>query len=378
MKKEWMIVTTASEIDVIVLEGSPKERGLTHGEVLKPRIRELLEQWKYLLYDQFHKNPKNLINELVENTNFLAAIKKWTPQLLVEIEGIAEGAEVEFNEIFAVQLMDEGGWYLDALNQNPTQRCSSLGCFKEENQPTLVAQNLDWTNDIEGFHVILHIKHPESSLESLVPTVAGVVGTCGVNNKAIGICTNALWRDLNSSINGLPVNFIVRVILEQPDLNTASAFLQQIQHASAENYVIGDAQKVVNFECSAHKVVQYIPYEGARRVYHTNHPLVNDDFITPPKRPLSRSTSHARFDYLEWRLNNPSKQITLETVKYILSSHQGPVCAHHNYQPGAVYTFCSVIYSLSDSPELHIAVGPPCSSAYKKFTFSSRNNVVWN
>ena len=38
-----MIVTISSEIDVLVLEGFPKERGLTHGETLKHKIREFLD-----------------------------------------------------------------------------------------------------------------------------------------------------------------------------------------------------------------------------------------------------------------------------------------------------------------------------------------------
>ncbi|KON30929.1 hypothetical protein AC482_02485 [miscellaneous Crenarchaeota group-15 archaeon DG-45] len=59
----------------------------------------------------------------------------------------------------------------------------------------------------------------------------------------------------------------------------------------------------------------------------------------------------------------------MDAVKYILSAHQGPICAHHDHQPGGGYTFCSVIYSLSSAPELHIAMGPPCSNEYQRFTF---------
>lgn len=353
----------------MVLDGTPRDRGRIHGEALKPMILESLERWKYLLGQRFKKSVDRLIDQLVEKTNFLAAAKKWTPQLLDEVKGIAEGAGLDFNLVFALQLMDEWIWCLQSRAQNTVERCSSLGCFKEGDRPALVAQNLDWLNYIEGLGALLHIKYPESTLESLVPTVAGMIGTCGLNNRPLGICTNALWEFANNSIDGLPTTFIVRAVLEQPNLNTAVDFIHKIKHASAENYLIGDSEQVVDYECTANKISQYIPYEDAQRVYHTNHPLVNDDVIFPPKKPPLTSTTHNRFNYLVKRLKDPTKNITIETVKYILSSHEGSVCVHHNYQPLAGYTFCSVICSLSHSPVLHLAMGPPCSNEYKSFRF---------
>ena len=274
-----------SRIEVLVLRGTPKERGRVHGESLRPMIFEVLDRWKYQLGQQLRGDPDELVNEFVEGTGFISAVEKWTPHLLEEVEGIADGAGADFNDIFALQLMDEGGWYLQSLEQRAGGRCSSLGCFREGDSPAILAQNLDWSNYIEGLGVLFRIKHPGSKLESLVPTVAGVIGTCGLNNRPIGICTNALWSHLNSSTEGLPVNFIVREVLEKLSLDAAIDFIHEIGHASGENYVMGDAEKVVDFECSPRKVVQHIPYEGSRRVYHTNHPLVNDNLIFPSGRP---------------------------------------------------------------------------------------------
>ncbi|MCP4536944.1 MAG: hypothetical protein GY832_07335, partial [Chloroflexi bacterium] len=309
------------------------------------------------------------IGQFVGDTNFLAAAEKWTPHLLEEVRGIAQGAGVGFNAIFGLQLMDEGAWYLNPVQRDATQRCSSLGCDRDGDRPALLGQNLDWTNLFEGLAVLLHVKYPQSSLEVLAPTIPGVIGTCGLNNRSIGVCTNALWRALNSSVDGLPVNFIVRAVLEQDDLDGATNLLHNVQHASGENFMIGDAERVATFECSAHKVVRYVPYEGARSVYHTNHPLANDDLIFPSLQARAGGTSYERFRYLEYRLKDPYKIAGVETFKYILSSHQGPICVHHNHQAGEGYTFCSAIYVLSSFPELHLTVGPPCCNTYSRFTF---------
>lgn len=357
-----------SKIKVLTLKGSPKERGCIHGETLKSMIREILERYKYHLQFNYHKDPDQLIDYFLSNTNFLSAVKKWTPHLLEEIEGIADGVGVDFREIFAMQMVahDEGWWFFQrsATHEN----CSSLGCLKEGNQPVLLAQNLDLPNIFEGLEVLLRVKH-EDSLEAFVLSHAGFLGEFGMNNQPVGICCNSLSSHLNNSPHGLPFTFIIRSVLEQPNLEKAVEFINNIHHASAQNYIIGGSERVVCLECSTNKIVQFEPYKDASRVYHTNHPLISDDLIIPPQKLMDGSTSRDRFNYLETRLQDSSKKITVNSIKNILSSHFGPLCVHHDNQPNSGYTFSSVIYSLSTPPSLHITVGPPCSTEYERFEF---------
>jgi hypothetical protein len=358
-----------SKIKVLKLEGSPKERGYIHGETLKSEIIEILERYKYSLQINYHKNPEQLIDHFLSKTNFLAAVKKWGPHFIKEIEGIAEGVGVEFNEIFAMQMVahDEGWWFF----QNPAgfEKCSSLGCFKSGDQPALVAQNLDLPNMFEGLEVLLHIKNEESSLESYVLSHAGFLGEFGVNNQSVAICCNSLSSHLNNSPDGLPFTYIIRSVLEQSNLKEAEEFLKNIQHASAQNYIIGGLEGVLCYECSANNVIQFEPYENAQRVYHANHPLINDDIIVPPLELKNPSTSKDRFDYLEARLKDLSKNISIGTIKNILRSHFGPVCVHHNDQPNSGYTYSSAIFSLTTPPTLYLTIGPPCLTEYSNFMF---------
>lgn len=363
-------MTNKSKIQVLELEGSPKERGRIHGDALRPLILEVLERYKYLLRLNLNKNPDPIIDDFLVNTEFLSATKKWAPQLLEEVEGIAEGAGIDFKEIFTMHLAahDEKWWFSE--DRSKIEHCSSLGCFREGDKPALLAQNMDLHQLFEGLEVLLHIKYPDSSLEALVLSHAGFLGECGVNNQPVGICCNSLISHLNNSTKGLPFTFIVRSVLEQPTLEKAVQFINTIQHASSQNYIIGGKDRVVCLECSANKVSQFEIYENARRVYHTNHPLVNDDLINPTKKRKFRSgTTLPRFKYLESRLYDASKKVTIDTIKHILSSHFGPVCLHHNNQPLMAYTFSSVIYSLSTPPMLYITVGPPCLTKYETFMF---------
>jgi len=359
---------TQSGIKFLVLEGTPRERGRIYGETLGPMIAEFIERWKYRLSMATGMDPDRYLGRFLEETGLVAAVKKWAPKLLEEVEGIGEGAGVDFNTIFAYQCADEERWYRDSFKRWGSGGCSALGCFREGDAPALLAQNMDIPGFYDGSQVLLRIKHPESPLESLVFTTAGMIALCGVNSRPVGICCNTLG-DLSYAADGLPVAFIVRSVLEQPSLEEAVKFIHGVKHASGQNYTMGGAEKVACFECSANKVSQYIPYEGARRVWHTNHPLVNDDLILPPRVRAHPGTSHPRLRWVESRMRDPSKSITPETAKHILSSHEGPVCVHNNHQPTGALTFGSLVYVLSSPPELHIAPGPPCSTGWKTFRF---------
>lgn len=356
-----------ASIPVIELSGLPRERGRMHGETLRDLVYEAVESWKYYLRQTSPLGVDRTIENLVEKTGFLKAVRKWAPGLLEEVQGIAEGSNIPFNDIFALQLMDEGGWCSNQLEREDGNRCTSLGCGRREDQPAILAQNLDWINMFTKLDVIFRIKNKNSGIEALAPSIPGVIATCGLNDRAIGICTNALWRFLTSSTDGLPVNFIIRRVLEMASLDEVVAFLKVVQHASGENYVIADREKVLNFECSASQTVQFIPCEGSDVVYHTNHPLVNQDLLFPSD--TVGKSSHERLKYLEFRLKGKDRRFSLETARAILRSHNGPICVHQSYAGISGETDISVIYVLKDKPELLITQGPPCLTEYQKYTF---------
>lgn len=368
------------DIQVIVLQGTPRQRGQIYGDTLKTKILKIIKLWKDDLQKSLKMNPDEYIDHFLEDTNFLPAIKKWTPDLLEEVKGIAEGAAVDFKTMYAFQLGDEDYWFGRdrrievALKQS--KNCSALGVFDGGDRPTLLAQNMDIESYTDGYEVLLHVKHQNSSLESFVFTFAGYLSLSGLNNAPLGMCCNALLQ-LNYSTDGLPVAYLVRGVLERSTLNDAIKFIQDIKHASGQNYVIGGPQKVVSLECSENKVSHFIPYQGATRVYHTNHPLVNDDQnkyketlkkfgFDKKKRP--KANSEVRFDFLKEKLKDISKKVTVETAKSILGSHEVPICFHNEPDKGGMTAGC-LIMELSHSPVLHLAPGPPCSTEFKVFKF---------
>ncbi|MCZ7571320.1 MAG: C45 family peptidase [Ardenticatenaceae bacterium] len=369
----------STDFPVLELTGTARNRGRVHGEVLRDRIHEMVERWEQDIGDDTGMNPDDFLSQLVGETRFLPAVKRWTPDLLEEVEGIAEGANVDFTAIFARQLSDEEPWFrLEkklGLSWDSAAQCTAIGVSRQGERPALAAQNMDTPAYYNGFQVLLHIKYPESPLEAFMFTIAGKINLAGLNNAPVGVCCNTVLA-LNYAKDGLPEDFVVRGALAQPSLAEALAFMHRIRHASGQNYLIGGPERVISLECSANQIVEFVPYPGANRTYHTNHPLVNDDQTIHRERLAAMTdtqrerwgfyaNSHARLDTLQRHLNDPDECITIDKIKTILSSHDGPVC--HN--SATKISLGCLIMELSPNPTLHLAAGPPCSTPFTTYRF---------
>src|SRR5581483_815497 len=88
------VLGPAPRLPVLVLEGTAHERGLLHGKTLKKQIHELVKLWKEDLAQRFKTDANSFIRRFVKQTDYRSAMKKWTPDLLDEIKGIAEGSGI--------------------------------------------------------------------------------------------------------------------------------------------------------------------------------------------------------------------------------------------------------------------------------------------
>jgi predicted choloylglycine hydrolase len=364
------------KLRVLVLEGSPHNRGLIHGRAMKDQIQEVVRLWKTALTDVFKMDADAFIRRFVRQTDFVAAIKKWTPDLLDEIHGLAEGAGIDFDTMLTLQLPDECFINGEAV---AADRCSSLGFGKSGGRPACVAQNMDVPSFADGFQLVLHIKHEGSDLEAFVLTQVGCIGLNGMNNRAMGVCTNALWQ-LSSSRDGLPVACVVRGVLQRRTEKDAIAFFHTIKHASGQNYVLGGPEHAYSFECSASRVERFMPQGKEDLVWHTNHPLVNNDYTAQYRALRKNSTDLAkreantrtRLACLEKRLTKGSAARDVELVKAILASRDSaeyPVSVPKR-DKNAAFTFASTIMVLAREPVFYVAPGPPEITAYQELSFT--------
>jgi isopenicillin-N N-acyltransferase-like protein len=361
----------------VELSGSAYDRGTQHGKALKSDIADILGRFKADIKTSRNRDADSLIAEFLHATDFIPAIKKWTPDLLDEVKGIADGSGQKFETIFAYQLPDEIWVYFDKLDAH---HCSGIGVAKTATHPAYVAQNIDLESWRHGSQAVLHILQSATLPEQFVFTSAGLIGANGVNNSSIGVCANTLMQ-LNAAPDGLPVAFVIRGLLAMKSEQSALEFIKTVHHASGQNYILGIVDKVYDFEASATGVVRFIPFAGGTLVYHTNHPLANDDLklwwakrtkqMTPEERKYDNSS--VRFASLETRVAKSDNDIGEQKIKETLRSKDSewnPVC--RSLKSGnAGFTFGSTIMTLSDHPSLQVTYGPPDKSEYVLYSFRS-------
>jgi hypothetical protein len=360
-------------------------RGRIHGETLRHEIAALTAIWKDAL-GRYGLEPDRFIEEFLQDTRFDAAARRWTPGLWDEVGGIAEGANCDPSLIRAFQCIDEEWWYGRNRHHGiepPRRRdgagarkCSVLGVFGQEGAPAILAQNLDLMTYFDGYQVLLHTREIDSDLESFTLTSPGYIGMTGLNNRSLGVCVNALLQ-LDQRIDGLPVAFVVRGILEQESFDAAVRFVRTIDHASGQAYTIGCPERIATFECSANTKPRCRPTVSPTRLCHTNHPLASDDRaihdrlmdkVGAPKERTGPTDSEVRMQSLEKRLSDRAETFTVETARAALGSHDDPAMPVCRHGPGA-FTFGCVVMELTDPPSLHLSPGPACRTEAGQYRF---------
>ena len=366
------------ELIQVTFSGRGYELGLEHGKALKKEIGEIIDAWKKNTSKALGKDADSVLREFYVYAEFTGAIQKWTPELYEEIRGIAEGSDQKINDIMVLNLLDEFWVYVNNLHNH---HCSGVGVASRNGKPGYISQNMDLENYTDGFQVLMRLNPTADSPEQLILTHPGLIALNGLNQEGIGVCVNTLMQ-LKASPKGLPVAFVVRRIINSTDKEELLSFVQEVNHASGQNYMIGIQGEIFDFEASANKVVRYDPMNENGTVYHTNHPIVNDDIkpwfhvysphVDEGLKPTN-SNSHLRLQAVEKRM--VSQPIVGEAlIKEALCSKDdkdNPVC-RANRENGNGFTFASIIMTLNEEPNIQVLAGPPDESEYKRVDFNSK------
>lgn len=371
-----------NDMPVIRLEGTPWERGRYLGEVGQPIIDKIVKNWR-ADFGNFGKNssdsptldPGRYLSDFLSKTNYFRSIERWAPDLLEESRGIAEGSGQTFDNILGLQLMDEE-WIFGLRRQleKPTTKCTAFGLPSQVNNTSFSGQNMDIGSWVDGCQTLLRVMPTKNSPEALVFSFAGCIGLNGLNANGLGVTCNTLAQ-LDHSIHGLPVAFIVRKILAQNSIDKAEEFLRGIEHASGQNYILSSPGDMRCFECSSKTVIRYTPKNLNGRVFHTNHPLASGGNSHTNLASSPVENSQARLNSIKSRLGCVSSLHILDDVKQALAAHDdpaNPVSRNENNEGSSIgFTAGSSIYEFSAVPRLHLAAGPPCETEFKVFEFQS-------
>jgi isopenicillin-N N-acyltransferase-like protein len=271
---------------LIDLSGSPRERGLQHGEAAPDRIKRGIGMYAETLL-------KNGVDwrELERRAEAMVpAIEKFDAAYVEEMRGIAQGA----NQPFAgIVLMNARTEMVVAARKQHIEKHFPDGCTAALALPEASAdgvllhgQNWDWRADCAETGVVLRIRR-EDGPDILTFTEAGGLARSGLNSAGIGLTANALECDRDYQRGpGVPLPFVRRKVLE-------SAYLANAVHTIFATPKLGSNHMAVShcggqafgFECAPDETFWIAPDRGL--YVHANH------WIAEPARAKVKDTGLA-------------------------------------------------------------------------------------
>ncbi|CDK26586.1 unnamed protein product [Kuraishia capsulata CBS 1993] len=265
-----------TEVPFIKCIGTPREIGLAHGSGAKDRISKCIA-----IYTELYKLTAGIDwDEAKEKAaKFKPYIQQHFPDLIEEMEGIAEGANRDVLDILTLNFRSE------IVLTNYSDGCTSIATYNEELDETYVGQNWDWIPEMKAGSVVLDIQK-KNCPRIILCTEAGIIGKSGFNGDGVGLVLNAL--KCGKMALKLPIHCLLRLALESSSVDEVEKLFFEYGCASCANVMVADRSNCLkSFEITPLGVAVIEPTGGV--VLHTNHLFADVRFVQDFPSPNSFS-----------------------------------------------------------------------------------------
>lgn len=233
------------------------ERGLQRGRAIRETLADGLRIY-FELFDVVGIVPDAVKTDALTS---IAATQRWSPALVDEMRGTAEGAGLELWQIGALNARTE---ILAAATGAKPGECSTI---VNTHGGAVGAQTWDWHEELSHCWHLQQVSGTPRSFVGL--TEHGILGKIGMNDAGVGIMFNILGHQ-NDRAFGVPVHLVAaQVLAEATTLAEAVAILQTapVSTSSAITVVSPDGAVIVELSPEGAAVLE--PQDGV--LLHTNH-----------------------------------------------------------------------------------------------------------
>lgn len=316
-------------------------------------------------------------NEAVERAHgYLKAAEDYVPQAVDQLRGLAEAANVSFEQLFALNCSEEFTCQADRCW--PSEHCTSFAVVAGERP--VAGHNEDWyPEEIEAETIrIVRLTGQWSRAAYISVGPAYDMPLTGVT--AAGFCSAANTVYYSDERVGVPNNLLLTTVLGQPDLEHVKELLTRAPRARGSNHLLCDARgRVWDIETSGERwaLIDGAPAppeagaEAGALFVHTNHYVSPE--ITPgdvSRSEGSRLRRERATDLLLEGLQAGSDLV--ELGRRVLCDHQNApfsICDHwedDDPDPDQSVTTASMVWEPAEA-RAHVALGQPCAGGYRTF-----------
>ncbi|OTN88370.1 hypothetical protein A5819_000851 [Enterococcus sp. 7E2_DIV0204] len=343
----------------IQVTGSAFERGVEIGKILKMQIQTNLSSQKL-----FYKDPTEIVDKwLAKAQTYLDYTEKFAPNVVAEMEGVAQGSGIDFQEILYLYTIYERSFFDELISD----KCTS---FAAKGNATLDGSVIcGQTNDerLDEYRsevdCVVHHIDSETDFEALIYSHPGIPAYMGMNNYGLAV----MWTYIDNGQRqaGLPTAGIIRELLNKRSLKEAREYLYSIPHAVPNQFSLSHSTEgIASFECFPNKIYEHAP---ADVMIHANH---NSIALEEPEEGGSK-TSHSRFEAMEAIVNENVGIIDMELGKQFLANHRNfpkSVCNHPSPEHPLSKSLASMVFDLGKG-NMHLAFGNACEQPFHTYQF---------
>ena len=368
-----------SEFPHVRVEGSARERGRQYGEIARERVRTSIDAYR----DVFsHYAGLGWMTVQGQSRRYLGAIEAFGHSYVQEMRGIAEGADVDFEDILAINTRTEIMFAAKARAAQEAGRtpaeCTSFAVLPEASATghTLIGQNWDWLPHSFDTCIVLEVRQDEGP-DFVTVVEAGLLAKTGMNSSGVGVCANALVSDADLGVPGVPFHLVLRGLFDAESLSDALSVAQVGFRSSSGNYLLahedGIAVSVEGAPGDFSRLFLVFPDGGT--VLHTNH-FLSPSYDGKDVGLWVMPDSPFRLERIRSAVAAAGRGLSLNTFREVLADHANypsAICCHPDqrfseYDQGA--TVASVLMDL-DERRIWLSDGQPCTFPYRELDYSA-------
>jgi isopenicillin-N N-acyltransferase-like protein len=233
--------------------GKPRDRAKNYGERNRDAIHQFLEEELYASFIQGTVS-KDGLRRYADACG--ASVKTYSQELYDELEGIAEGAGIEVDEVVLITLHEEL-YHRGALPKVPHCTALAVGPPVTKNSETLVGQTWDWMQSVFGLSQVVHWQR-DNGPSVLAYGFPGMFCGAGMNAAGLALCwTSAGLADQSVGVRvGIPSYVLLTHLLYQQSLEDVITEARRATNAGWFTFVMGDGSgRLLNVEGSPKGVV---------------------------------------------------------------------------------------------------------------------------
>jgi isopenicillin-N N-acyltransferase-like protein len=368
--------------------GSAEQRGRQYGQQARDRVHRSVIAYRDVFASMVGWDWPTVRKEAAR---FQTPIAAFRPSYVEEMCGIADGADIDFTDVLAINVRTEVMFAAKARqavaagqqsDKSWPAECSSFAVAPAPGQPgtALLGQNWDWLPHSAETVVILEARQ-EDGPDFVTVVEAGLLAKTGMNAAGLGLVTNAMVTTDDLGEPGLPYHVMLRTIMDCESVSDAITSLQAGYRSSSANYLLAHKDGVaIDVEASPgdfSRLYFLYPdggYPGSNGILlHTNHFLAHE-FAGTDVSVWAMPDSPVRLQRLRAGVAATSES-SLATFRALLSDHANypsGVCCHPDPKMAPAdqgMTVTSVLMDLS-AAMMWVSDGNPCTSPYRGLDYS--------